>query len=180
MGADAAAGVEARPLTGATASEHSIGYEGWRVAAAAALGMFVSFASVLVYTFGIFLKPIAEAFSWNRESVSGAFGIAAMTAAVCAPITGMLLDRFGPRRVIVPAVVVFGATFASLSVLTGHLWHYYALFFVFGCLGYAASALLFRAPQETFYLRGANFNVPEGWICEKDDTEIVCVPLKGQ
>jgi hypothetical protein len=73
--------------------ERSPAYEGWRVAAASALGMLVSFASVLVYTFGIFLKPISETFHWNRESVSAAFGFAAMTAAVCAPITGMLLDR---------------------------------------------------------------------------------------
>ena len=60
--------------------------------------MLVSFASVLVYTFGIFLKPIAETFQWNRESVSAAFGFAAMTAAVCAPITGMLLEVSGRGR----------------------------------------------------------------------------------
>ena len=137
--------------TGTATSEHALGYEGWRVAAAAALGMFVSFASVLVYTFGIFLKPISETFSWNRESVSGAFGIAAMTAAVCAPITGMLLDRFGPRRVIVPAVVVFGATFASLSVLTGHLWHYYALFFVFGTVAMATSQVAYSRAISTWF-----------------------------
>jgi len=45
-------------------------YEGWRVAAAASVGVFVSFASLLVYTFGIFLKPLAEEFSRSRESVS--------------------------------------------------------------------------------------------------------------
>jgi hypothetical protein len=77
----------------AALDERSIRYEGWGVAAAAALGMFVSFASVLVYTFGIFLKPIAETFAWSREAVSAAFGFAAMTAAVCAPLTGMLLNR---------------------------------------------------------------------------------------
>jgi MFS family permease len=113
--------------------------------------MLVSFASVLVYTFGIFLKPIAETFSWNRESVSGAFGIAAMTAAVCAPITGMLLDRFGPRRVIVPAIVVFGGAFASLSVLTGHLWHYYLLFFVFGTVAMATSQVAYSRAISTWF-----------------------------
>jgi predicted MFS family arabinose efflux permease len=135
-------------------NEHSPVYEGWRVAAASALGMLVSFASVLVYTFGIFLKPIAETFHWNRESVSGAFGIAAMTAAVCAPITGMLLDRVGPRRVLVPALIVFGGAFASLSVLTGHLWHYYALFFVFGMVAMATSQVAYsRAISSWFHQR---------------------------
>jgi hypothetical protein len=34
--------------------ETSPPYEGWRVALAAGTGVFVSFASLLVYTFGIF------------------------------------------------------------------------------------------------------------------------------
>jgi MFS family permease len=131
--------------------EGSPGYEGWRVAAASALGMLVSFASVLVYTFGIFLKPIAETFHWNRESVSGAFGIAAMTAAVCAPLTGMLLDRFGPRGVIPPAIVVFGAAFASISLLTPHLWHLYALFVVFGLVAMATSQVAYSRAISTWF-----------------------------
>ncbi len=113
--------------------------------------MLVSFASVLVYTFGIFLKPISETFAWNRESVSGAFGIAAMTAAVCAPLTGMLLDRFGPRRVILPAIVIFGAAFASISLLTPHLWHLYALFVVFGLVAMATSQVAYSRAISTWF-----------------------------
>ncbi|MEO5820548.1 MAG: MFS transporter [Vicinamibacteraceae bacterium] len=131
--------------------ETSPGYEGWRVAAASALGILVSFASVLVYTFGIFLKPISETFHWNRESVSAAFGFAAMTAAVCAPITGMLLDRFGPRTVIVPSIVVFGAAFASLSLMTPHLAHYYALFVVFGTVAMATSQVAYSRAISTWF-----------------------------
>src|SRR5690349_10906206 len=142
----------AAPL--ATDLEGAAGYEGWPVAAASALGMLVSFASVLVYTFGIFLKPISETFHWNRESVSAAFGFAAMTAAVCAPITGMLLDRFGPRMVIVPAIVVFGSAFASLSLLTNSLVHYYALFVVFGTVAMATSQVAYsRAISSWFHSR---------------------------
>jgi MFS family permease len=133
--------------------ESSPAFEGWRVAAASALGMLVSFASVLVYTFGIFLKPIAETFSWSRESVSAAFGFAAMTAAVCAPITGMLLDRFGPRKVILPAIVVFGTAFASLSLLTPHLWHYFALFVVFGSVAMATSQVAYSRAISTWFHR---------------------------
>jgi MFS family permease len=131
--------------------EHSASYEGWRVATASALGMLVSFASVLVYTFGIFLKPISETFHWNREAVSAAFGFAAMTAALCAPITGMLLDRFGPRQVIVPAIVVFGSAFASLSLMTAHLAHYYALFVVFGTVAMATSQVAYSRAISTWF-----------------------------
>jgi MFS family permease len=90
--------------------------------------VFVSFASLLVYTFGIFLKPLAEEFSWSREAVSAAFGIAAMTVAVVSPLLGLLLDRVHPARVIVPCMITFGVAFASLGLLTAHLWHLYAVF----------------------------------------------------
>jgi hypothetical protein len=59
-------------------SETDIGYEGWRVAGAASVGVFVSFASLLS-THRVLLKPLAEEFAWSRESVSAAFGIAAIT-----------------------------------------------------------------------------------------------------
>ena len=58
--------------------------------------MFVGFSSLVVYTFGIFLKPIAAEFSWSREAVSAAFGFAAMTVAVCSPALGALFDRLEP------------------------------------------------------------------------------------
>src|SRR5450755_2500176 len=77
-------------------TEESWRYPGWRVAAASAAGVFVSFSSLLVFTFGIFLKPVAAEFAWSREAVSLAFGIAAISIAVCSPGIGMLLDRFGP------------------------------------------------------------------------------------
>jgi hypothetical protein len=50
-----------------TADEDSRHYEGWRVAGAASVGVFVSFASLLVYTFGVFLKPLAETFPSGRS-----------------------------------------------------------------------------------------------------------------
>ena len=115
--------------------EDNLSYEGWRVAGAASVGVFVSFASLLVYTFGTFLKPLAEEFSWSREAVSAAFGIAAMSVAVCSPPLGLLLDRYGARRIIVPALAIFGGALASLALLTPPLWHFYALFVVLGIVG---------------------------------------------
>ena len=39
-------------------SEEAFSYPGWRVTVASSIGVFVSFGSLLVYTFGIFLKPL--------------------------------------------------------------------------------------------------------------------------
>src|SRR6185312_10993847 len=92
--------------------EGSVEYAGWRVALASGAGVLVSFGSLLVYTFGIFLKPLTEEFGWSREAASLAFGIAAIMIAVCSPPLGYLLDRMRARRVILPCVMVFGSAFA--------------------------------------------------------------------
>jgi len=113
--------------------------------------VFVSFASLLVYTFGIFLKPWTEEFGWSRESVSAAFGIGAMTVAVCSPPLGYLLDRVNPARVIVPCLVTFGLAFGSLSLLTPHLWHLYATFFVLGIVGNGTAQMAYSGAVSSWF-----------------------------
>jgi MFS family permease len=112
--------------------EGAFDYPGWRVALASGVGVFVSFASLLVYTFGIFLKPLTDEFLWSRQSASLSFGIAAIMVAVCSPPLGDLLDRFGPRRIILPCLTIFGCAFASLGLLTNRIWHLYAVFIILG------------------------------------------------
>jgi MFS family permease len=136
----------------ARSGEFSAQYEGWRVAAASSVGVFVSFASVLVYTFGIFLKPFAETFSWSREAVSTAFGIAAMTVAVCSPPLGYLLDRLDPRRIIVPCLIVFGCAFASLALLTAYLWHLYLTFLVLGIVGNGTAQMAYTRAVSSWFM----------------------------
>ena len=134
-----------------TYTERDPGYEGWRVAGAASVGVFVSFASLFVYTFGVLLKPLAEEFAWSRESVSAAFGIAAITVAVCSPPLGYLFDRVRPTRIIVPCLVVFGGAFASLSLLTPRLWHLYTIFFVLGVVGNGTAQMAYSRAVSSWF-----------------------------
>lgn len=115
--------------------------------------MFVSFASLLVYTFGVFLKPLAEEFSWSREAVSSAFGVAAMAAAITSPLLGMLFDRVAPRRIIVPSMVIFGGAFASLAVLTPHLWHLYVVFAALGMVANGTAQMAFSRAISSWFER---------------------------
>jgi predicted MFS family arabinose efflux permease len=113
-------------------NESSIRYTGWSVLAAAFIGVMVSFAPIVPYTFSLFLDPLHTAFGWNREAMGGAFALAAITVAFVSPGIGMLLDRFPPRRIILPAILVFAFALASLSRLGGHIGQFYLTFFVLG------------------------------------------------
>ena len=132
-------------------NESSWRYPGWRIACASALGVFVSFGSLLVFTFGVLLKPIAAEFGWSRESVSGAFGIAALAVALCSPAIGMFVDRYGARRVILPCVTVFCAAFASLGLLPARLGALYAVFLVLGIVGNGTTQLAYARTVASWF-----------------------------
>src|SRR5579885_2672878 len=103
-------------------------YAGWRVVMA-------GFGSLFVYTFSIFLKPLSSQFGWSREAVSAGFGLGAITVGICSPALGRALDRFAPRRVILPCMAIFGFGFASLGLLGPRLWQFYATCIGLGIVG---------------------------------------------
>lgn len=126
---------------------------GWTVVMAAFFGVMVSFASIVVYTFGIFLKPLSREFGWGREQISAAFGLAAMTIAVCSPLLGRLLDRYGPRRVILPCMAVFGVTLGSLAWLTPHLAHFYGVFVLIGIVANGTTQMGYSRAVSSWFVR---------------------------
>ena len=113
----------------------------WLVVAVSSVGLFFHFGSLLVNAFGVFLTTLCDQFNWSRGQVSGAFALATLAAMLTMPLTGWLTDRFGSRRPILVCMAVFGALYASLSFLTPHLWHLYAVFLILGLVGPGTSAV---------------------------------------
>ena len=113
----------------------------WLVVAVSSIGLFFHFGSLLVNAFGVFLTTLCDQFHWSRGQVSFAFALATLTAMLTMPLTGWLTDRFGSRRPILVCMVVFGALYASLSLLTPRLWHLFAVFLILGLVGPGTSAV---------------------------------------
>ena len=116
--------------------------KGWKIVSVALLA-YVMGAVGMFFAFGLFLKPLSSEFHWSREAISGFRSISSLTYAVAAPFVGRLADRFGMKRVILTCAVIVAIGFGSQSLLTGHLWHYYALAFVVGPAAAGTSALTF-------------------------------------
>jgi len=74
--------------------------------------------------FGVFFKPIAEEFAWNREAVSIAVLIRWVIVAVLVVPAGALCDRCGPRKVLVPSFLLLAVSYMLTSTVT-QLWHFY-------------------------------------------------------
>jgi MFS family permease len=136
-----------------SAGEFDLGYYGWRVVLAACLGVMGGFGSLFVYTFTVFVKPLGSQFGWNREFVSLGFGIAAITVGLSSPLIGRLIDRFGPRRIILPCMTVFGCGVASLAFVRSGLWQFYVICFVIGLVGNGAAHLAYARSISTWFER---------------------------
>jgi MFS family permease len=131
--------------------EDSLGYAGWRVILAAFVGVGVSFAPMVPFTFSLFVVPLQSAFGWNREAISNAFAIAALTVAAVSPGLGSLLDRIPPRRIILPSILIFAAAMASLALLRGHIAQYYLSYLLLGIVGNGTAQLSYSRSVLTWF-----------------------------
>jgi MFS family permease len=110
------------------------------------------FGSLFVYTFSVFVKPLAAEFGWSREAISSGFAIAPVMLGLCSPL-GRWIDRFGPRRIILICMTVYGCAIASSSVLRSGLWQFYLTCFVLGVVGNGAAHLAYSRSISTWFQR---------------------------
>jgi predicted MFS family arabinose efflux permease len=145
------------PQIASGAEESRVLYPGWGVAAAAFVGVMTSFAPIVPYTFSLFLNPLHAAFGWRREAMTGTFALAAITVALVSPFIGMLLDRFPPRRIILPSIVIFAAALASLSRMGPDIRRFYITFFVLGLVANGTAQFAYTRTMLTWFRRHRGF-----------------------
>ncbi|MGB7845337.1 MAG: MFS transporter [Candidatus Acidiferrum sp.] len=90
-------------------------FYGWWIVATAALGLCLGAAPIIVFAFGVFFKPLGQEYHAGRGAISFAFTLQNLAAALFAPLTGRLIDRFGARKVILPGTAIFGVMLLSFK-----------------------------------------------------------------
>ena len=103
---------------------------GWTLVLAASLGF--SFFSVMLASTGLFMGPLGEEFGWSRTLLSSGPSIATFMTALLGPFFGMMVDRFGTRRLVLPGLVVTIISISAFSLVNGSQAQWLALWGVFG------------------------------------------------
>ncbi|MEO0401580.1 MAG: MFS transporter, partial [Pseudomonadota bacterium] len=125
---------------------------GWRVLAAAFLGIGVSLVSLVFYTAGIWIIPWQDAFGWSRAEIGFAATLTTVTLVVSAPFAGQLIDRFGLRIVSTLSLVLFALGLFGVSRMNGELWMFYSLTVAYTLVAVASTPLAFtRAVNAWFH-----------------------------
>jgi MFS family permease len=79
-------------------------YYGWMIVALAFLSMGIWLA--LRSTFSVFLVALLDEFKWSRAATAGIQSVSLLVYTVSAPLVGALIDRVGPRKVVLPGIIV--------------------------------------------------------------------------
>ena len=107
---------------------------GWWVVLTAAVGLFWG-PPITVFSFSVFLKPLMRDFHTTRAAVSFGYTLHGIAVALSAPLGGWLIDRYGTRRVILPATAMFGMILLAIRASSASIWQFYFFYVALGLLG---------------------------------------------
>ena len=104
---------------------------GWKTVFSGFIGFYAF--SVMISAMSAFMGPLSEEFGWSRTLLSAGTGMSSIVTALLAPVMGILLDRFGARRLALPGIFLSAIAVVAMATNSGSqfwwiaLWLYYAL-----------------------------------------------------
>ena len=107
------------------------------------IGLAFSISPTFLASMSVFIKPLAAEFGWGRTQVSAAVSVSTLALAVCSPLIGPMLDKYGPRRVILVATTLFAAAIASMAMLNGNYVIYLVIAALIGIAGTGSNAFAY-------------------------------------
>jgi MFS family permease len=120
---------------------------GWRTVFAGFVG-FLSF-SVMISAMSAFMGPLAEEFGWSRTLLSAGTAMSSIVTALLAPFFGILLDKYGSRKLALPGVIFSAAVVVAMAANNGSPVLWIALWFV-----YALACMFSNTPIWTAAVAG--------------------------
>ena len=84
-------------------------------------------AGTIGYGFTALIEPLVNEFSWSYVQVSFAASIRGVEAGFLAPVVGLLIDRWGPRKLLIIGGIFYALALLLFSRITA-LWQFYGCF----------------------------------------------------
>jgi sugar phosphate permease len=98
-------------------------FYGWWIVGACFLLSVLS-GGIFIIGFTAFIEPIVNEFGWSYAQVSLAASLRGANVGLLAPLMGILVDRWGPRRLLFVGVILLGLSLFLLCRLTSLIMFY--------------------------------------------------------
>ena len=121
----------------------------WPKVASGMIGM--SFYAMLTYHFGLFIQPLQKEFGWSREAISWGLFIYTGGAFLLGPVIGLLIDRFGSRKIGIIGIIGTSLTLSALSFANGSLTQWYLLWLAIACTALGVKSTVWGAAISSLF-----------------------------
>jgi len=121
---------------------------GWGIVTAAFLTFAVS--AGLMHSYPVFFVAFLAEFGWGRAQASLAYSGSQLLTGASSPVVGMLVDRVGPRRLVLMGGILLALGLA-LSARVSALWHLIVLYGVVMTVGANCLGLVVLTPLVSRY-----------------------------
>jgi MFS family permease len=102
-------------------------YGWWMALACSFMNFFIG--GTFFYGFTVFFNPIRQAFNWTAAQTSIAFTFQRLESGIAGPVVGFLVDRTGPRKLMIIGWMIVGVSFFLMSRIHS-LIEFYGSFFL--------------------------------------------------
>jgi len=102
-------------------------YGWWVVTACFFISVYTS--GVVFYGFTSVFEPLRNEFGWSYAQISLAASLRGLEMGLLAPLVGLLVDRWGPRKLLLCGIILIGLGLMLLSRITS-LSMFYGVFFI--------------------------------------------------
>jgi len=127
-------------------------YYGWRMLAVGSL-MRILGGGLHFYGFTVFFLPLSRDLGLSRAATSLVFSLARAEGAIEGPLAGYLIDRLGPRPIMITALILSGLGYITLSQVSS----YYTFLLVYlGIISLSFGAGFMHSPMSlanTWFIR---------------------------
>lgn len=107
-------------------------FYGWIILAISFAAMAIAYGAR--NSFSVFYVVILDEFGWSRASTAGIFSLNVFVYGITAPFAGALVDRFGPKKVLLTGAIILALATALCSMVST-IAHFYLLFGLVGAIG---------------------------------------------
>lgn len=90
-----------------------------------------SFHSVMTAFAGLFIGPVGAEFGWSRTQVTAGMTTSSIIGTIISPIFGVMIDRWGTRKLALPGLVMKSAMVAAFGLASGSVAQWLAMWVIY-------------------------------------------------
>jgi sugar phosphate permease len=114
-------------------------FYGWRIVLGGTAILFVS-SGIGFYGHGAILDPLRAHYGWSKGAISAAVTMYFAVSGIMGLVVGRLIDRYGPRPILILGATTIGFGFFLLGRVT-QLWQFFAVYLLMS-IGWSGTSLI--------------------------------------